>query len=251
MHYSVGFFFYTLSFIACLIFLVGIVDMVRIWFLGKNSEVRPPVNPKDWIRHFLRGAFLQPQIREYGTYPWIMHLFIFYGFIGLFLLTSFEFLIARLFSKGSGIHNFFTFGFGSHLIAFWGDLFGLILFIGVIMAIIRRYIIKPDNLHTIEEDSIAIWLLFILTITGFLCEAIRLSADPLSKDVFSSFVVAWSVPLFKGLGFGKKSLVFMFYLHSLVGFAFIAYIPFGKFRHIFATPMVYGFVTSSPYYSKP
>ena len=251
MHYSVGFFFYTLSFIACLVFIVGIVDMVRIWMLGKNKEVRPPIKIKEWFNYFVRAAFLQPQIREYGVYPWIMHLLIFYGFLGLLILTSFEFLLSKFFQKGVGIHQFFTYGFGSHLIAFWGDLFGLALFVGVVMAIVRRYIIKPENLHTIEEDSIAIWLLFALTITGFLCEAIRLAADPLSRDLISSFVVAWSVPIFKALGFGKKSLTFFFYLHSIIGFFFIAYIPFGKFRHIFATPMVYGFVSSSPYYSKP
>ena len=48
------------------------------------------------------------------------------------------------------------------------------MLLGAILAVIRRYIQKPERLNTILDDGIAITLVFVVVITGYFMEAFRM-----------------------------------------------------------------------------
>ena len=96
----------------------------------------------------------------------------------------------------------------------------------------------------------AIWLLFAVTISGFACEILRLLARPDAQDAVYSFAVYWLVKILSGIKISEIDLSFMFYFHGILSLVFLVYIPFGKLRHMFVSPVNYAFVTSSDQYTK-
>ena len=250
MHYDTSLFIYLIAFVAILIFIFGIYDLIHIWRLGKEPSLNTGLKFDNWFKHYLKSIFIQNQIKENGNMQWLMHLFIFYGFMSLFLLTTLQFILTWLIPSEWQIVNYFKTGSGGLIMAVWGDLGGLVLLCGILIALFRRYVLKPDNQYTIFDDAIAIWLLFGVTLSGFLCETARLIARPDAHDAVYSFAVYLVVKAFNWISISELDLAFIFYLHGILSLVFIAYIPFSKLRHIFVSPANYAFVTSSDQYTK-
>lgn len=252
MHYETqaNIVFYSIAALATLVLLLGLIGMVHFWSLGKSKHLDAEIKVSKWIRSIVKASFLQTQILEYSFIAWLAHLMIFWGFISLLLLTTFHFVLNWLVPASLPFFRYFKDGSGQLLLAFWGDFWGLILLMGVLLALFRRYILRPKKLHTISDDSVAIWFLLLVTLSGFMCEAVRLAARPYSQDAVYSFAVNWLIPFLHQYNLTEAQVTISFWIHALVSFFFLAYIPFSKFRHIFASPLDYAFVTSSNQYTK-
>jgi nitrate reductase gamma subunit len=252
MHYEnqANIVFYILAGVASLILLMGLIGMIHIWRLGKAPTLNKNIKISKWIGSILKSSILETQILEYGVLAWLAHIMIFWGFMSLLLLTSFHFVLNWFTPTSSSFFYYFKAGNGDLFLALWGDFWGLIMLAGVLIALFRRYILKPEIISTISSDSIAIWFLFVLTISGFLCEAVRLAAHPGAHDAAYSFAVNWLVPFLKDFNLTETSLTYLFWVHAILSFLFIAYIPFSKFRHIFSSPLDFSFVTAGERYSK-
>jgi len=92
---------------------------------------------------------LQLQVLKQSKIRWIVHIFIFYGFLGLLLHTGILAFLSHFIPSGSIISKYFYLGSGKLVLDLWGDLFGSLLLIGVIFAILRRYLLKAEQLDTI------------------------------------------------------------------------------------------------------
>lgn len=252
MHYEklANLTFYILAIIASFIMVLGVVSMLHIWRLGKAPTLNKNINGWRWTGALLKASILETQILEYSFLAWLAHIMIFWGFISLLLLTSFHFIMNWLMPSTSSFFAYFNSGDGNLFLAVWGDFWGLIMLAGTVIALIRRYIIRPEIISTISSDSIAIWFLFILTVSGFLCEAVRIAVYPDALDAGYSFAVGWFVPFLDNFHLTAASLKYLFWGHSILSLIFIAYIPFSKFRHIFASPLDFAFVTTGERYSK-
>jgi nitrate reductase gamma subunit len=250
MHYDTSVFIYLIAIGAIVILTFGIFDLTHIWKSGEEPTLNTGVSADNWIKHFLKSILFQKQIKENGIMPWITHLLIFYGFMSLLCLTTLQFFLTWLIPSNFSIVGYFKTGTGNYLMAVWGDMGGLALLAGTIIALYRRYISKPSNFYTIFDDSIAIWLLFSVTVSGFFCEILRLLARPDAQDAMYSFAVYWFAKMLSGIKISELDLSFMFYFHGILSLVFIAYIPFSKMRHIFVSPATYAFVTSSEPYTK-
>ena len=250
MHFETNLIIYFLAAIAIGIFIFGIIDLIFLWRVGKEPTLNTDIRINRWIKYFLKSIFFQNQIVEYGFLPWLTHIMIFYGFLNLFVLTSLQFFLTWLISSNTAIVIYFKTGVGNLGMAVWGDFWGLILLTGILLALFRRYVLKPEYFNTISEDAIAIWLLFIITVSGFLCEIIRLAVRPESYDAAYSFAVYWMMPLIDGFKLTETHLSFLFYLHGIISLIFIAYIPFSKFKHILTSPLTFAFVSAGSQYSK-
>ena len=116
------------------------------------------------------------------------------------------------------------------------DLFGLGLLLGVVRAWHRRYIEKPDLLHTSSADGLALFVLALLVVQGFLLEALRIhvTLDPwkyYSPVGFALSKVFW--PLAPN---ASRVLHFvLWWFHTITVFAVIAVLPYTKFLHILAS----------------
>jgi nitrate reductase gamma subunit len=86
------------------------------------------------------------------------------------------------------------------------------------------------------QDGILLWLLFLVVLTGFLIEGIRLAAlNPPSADWSPfGFVCSVIVKSLVGVEALKPLYIGSWTIHFLFAFTFIAYIPFSKYEHIFA-----------------
>jgi len=134
--------------------------------------------------------------------------------------------------------------------AAWGDFWGVIILVGILIALARRYIFPSEFVNTISDDAVAIWFLFIVVVTGWITEVVRLVVRPEAYDAAYSFAAQWIAPWLKGCNCSEVSLIWLFWIHGIVSFIFIAYFPFSKFRHVIASPLVYACVTAEDSYTK-
>lgn len=249
MHYQTGPIFYSIAGVAILVFIFGILCLAHIWNLGKSRSQKESVSSK-WIASFIKSVFLQQQIRTSGALPWIIHLLIFYGFISLLLLTSIDGILTWLVPHDSNLFLYFKEGEGSFFLALWGDFWGLVLLAGCLAAVYRRYVLKPETFYTVREDLVAICFLLVTTVTGFICEAVRLAITPEAGDAPYSFAVFWLVPYVSKLQPTQATLTSFFYIHALLSLAFIAYIPFSKLKHVFMSPITFASVSTEHHYTR-
>jgi hypothetical protein len=74
-------------------------------------------------------------------------------------------------------------------------------------------------------------------LTGFLCEAFRLM-DPQYADVACySFAGMFLSQGLQAIGISAMSYTFWVWVHAVISFIFIAFIPFSKAWHIFVSPI--------------
>jgi len=78
-------------------------------------------------------------------------------------------------------HYFFHFLHGSVYlgVSVAVDCFGILVIIGVVLAIIRRYVVKPDRLDNQWDDLVALLLILVVVISGFVVEGLRIAATEL------------------------------------------------------------------------
>ncbi len=119
------------------------------------------------------------------------------------------------------------------------DVFGALVLVGIGIAAVRRYVKRPRKLVYTDEATLILLSIFVIALTGFLIEAWRIEA---TRDPWAS----WS-PFGNLLGQGfatfmsVESMVVahrvLWWLHLVVSFAFFAWIPFTKMRHVFTSPL--------------
>ncbi|TMD65170.1 MAG: 4Fe-4S dicluster domain-containing protein [Chloroflexi bacterium] len=207
---------------------------IRARQLYRMLRLGPNENRIDRIPERIRGvlSYVGVHTRMFrNLYSGILHFFIFYGFV--VLLTA----IVQAF--GQGIVPAFSLAAigGDAWIAFLQDLFGVLVLVGVGMALVNRLIIRPRQFHDSNEVDALIILGLIATImVGMLGQnAARIAqgGDPsMAWRPFSSAIAR----AFEGLGWqGSAAMVpheAFYWIHILGVLAFLAYIPSSKHLHI-------------------
>lgn len=168
-----------------------------------------------------------------------MHLLIMWGFIVLIIATTIVAIEYDLFHKIMGMEHLMLQGWFYLGFEFITDLFGVLLVIGLIVAIIRRYVLNKPQLKRQSVDWILPVLLLVIVLTGFMVEGFRLAAN--AADL--GYDPTWSPAgaLFAGFvnGAGTDSLksahVIFWWIHVLLAFGAIAMLPFvPKAMHLVA-----------------
>ncbi len=175
---------YSLATIATAIFIWALVRIPRRWHVGQPDK-RSIDGWSRW-RAFFRTAFIDVIVHRkfFGAdkkdwrlrelYIGLAHFLIFSGCI-VFLLGAFLDFIS---------HYFFNFMQGNTYLAYSvvTDSFGILAIIGVIMVAVRRYVKKPERLDNRWDDLVTISLIFLVIITGFIVEGLRIAATELIVD---------------------------------------------------------------------
>ncbi len=206
-----------------------IYKRVKLWKLGKK-ELRSD-RPFHRVLAVIKYIFLQKKILKEG-YPGIMHAGLFFGFIGLFAVTMVIVVqedVTGLFFNYHFIHgNFYL------LWSLAGDIFGVIVLIGILMAVNRRYILKPSRLDTKPSDTLAILLILFIVVTGFFNEAMRIAMTGFPDfEIYSPVGYMLAKP-FSILGASSlQSIHYVnWWLHMISAFTFIGLIASDKLGHI-------------------
>ncbi len=113
--------------------------------------------------------------RPKEIYPGLSHFLIFGGCI-VFLLGAFLDAVSHY--TFDFMHGGFYLGYSVVV-----DGFGILAIIGVVMAIVRRYVNKPKRLDNKWDDLTALLLILVVVLTGFVIEGLRIAATELPENV--------------------------------------------------------------------
>ncbi len=130
------------------------------------------------------------------------------------------------------------------------DLAGLGAMAALLVFFVRRVFFRPQGLDTTREDYLALVLLFLILLTGYLVEGARMAATELhAAPELARFSPAGLVAA-KFLTVPQESLPglhkIFWWTHLALSFALVGLIPFTKLRHLFLIPANYFFADMSP-----
>jgi len=298
--------FYT----SLVVFLLGLIYKISTWFTKHIGVFGSDLNAKKRILSaskgitqviFSRKAFslletfvldvvFQHRVLRENAVRWLAHMLIFYGFMLLLLMHALESVVSEaLFSEYySTVNPFF----------FLRDFFGAMALVGVILAAVRRYLVKPLRLRTGGMDHYAIMIVAAIMLSGIALEGLKIAShsefmrmvedyaglddedeiealeavwvkeygtvspniEPpfdeellaAGREVHESSCVDCHAPApwaFNGFAAAKlikplalwldekDGVTLLWYIHIIACFIGLAYLPFSKMFHLFATPL--------------
>lgn len=161
--------------------------------------------------------------------PKLFHSLIYVGFLVLLFATTMVFIENDL---GIKIYH------GRYYLAvtLLSDIFGAFFLGGVLIAFHRRYLRKPDRLHSTPPDLFFLLLLVVLIVQGFILEGLRIHVTDDPWKAYSpvgnlAAKASWMIPVegAKWLHFG------MWWFHTITVFVGIALLPYTKLFHLYAS----------------
>ena len=239
---------YVAAGLTIIIFLLGVVRHVRRWRLGQKVKRTDRLVTRLWS--VVVHAIAQVRVVR-DPFPGIMHLAIFWGMIALALGT----LLATV--DWDVTHLFFDFQFlkGGLYVAYELvlDILGLLLIVGLGMAVYRRYFVRPprlmDNLGRKYswDDAYVLVMLVLVAITGYVVEGLRIAVvqpdwaawSPVGTLIASAFIAA-------GDPTNSTLHLVLWVFHAALAFTFVASIPYTKLSHLFTVPLNIFFRTLEP-----
>ncbi|MBJ7306327.1 MAG: respiratory nitrate reductase subunit gamma [Acidimicrobiia bacterium] len=206
---------------------------VKNWTRGKPDDRRTTrKNVKRRLSDFRAGVYMQTLLRDPAA--GIMHSLIYFSFLVLLAVTT-------ILEINHQIPESWKFLNGNVYMAysFIGDLAGLCLFVGVMWAIVRRYIQRPYRIRikTKPEHAIILGVFLAITITGFGTEVWRIAEAGMpsfEKWSFVSWPIANLIKNNSNLAGGHQV---WWILHVLSFFAFLVILPVTMLRHMFTSPL--------------
>ncbi|MFZ3047168.1 MAG: respiratory nitrate reductase subunit gamma, partial [Desulfatirhabdiaceae bacterium] len=125
--------------------------------------------------------------------------------------------------------------------AFINDLLGLLILAGIFWAVVRRFITKPAHVVSEYQDNIALGIIGALIVLGFVLESTRILVTGIPDGLaMASFIGYPLSKVFAIVDLNWASIYpTLWYAHGILAAVFVAYLPFGKMRHIFNTPLTY------------
>jgi Fe-S oxidoreductase/nitrate reductase gamma subunit len=240
---------FTLTAVALAIFAYGLYRRWKLWKAMGKEEIRWDKLPARIKSLFVNG-FLQVKTWK-DAYPGIMHGLIFFGFFVLLFGAIFdagEFHITEPLFNWSFLRGNFYLGF-----SFLLDLFGLLVLIGVLLALFRRYVTKPERLgykgvpDNKADDAVALLLIGGIIVTGFIIEALRIYVTKPPWEIWS-FVGWYLARTFTGLDLETAKILHKvsWWTHTFIALGFIAYIPYSRLLHIITTPVNHFLLSLQP-----
>ncbi len=238
--------FYIISAVTVTVFLYGAWLRIRKYRRGRPAGRMNDLLPR-FFRAFVR-IFGGTAVGHRDILAGWMHALIFWGFTVFFIGTLIimvdydvlRFIEPKLqFWKGT-----FYLWYSMTL-----DLFGLGFVAGLIVMIARRAAAPPqldyarvnreegqyDRKAYRLDDSLFLWLLLIIGLTGYLVEAVRIVADRPDFEVWS--VVGWPLAnLLSAMRLSASAASVLhapiWWMHGLLALGFVAYIPYSKAVHM-------------------
>ena len=116
---------------------------------GPDDRSTTPKNVKRRMGDFRAGVYMQTLMRDSAA--GLMHSLMYFGFIGLFAVTTVLEINHLLPNSWKFLHGRAYKGYAA-----FGDLVGVMFTVGIVWAIWRRYVQKVYRIRTGEEDQSAV-----------------------------------------------------------------------------------------------
>jgi len=249
------------------VFIVWVVIRhIRCWRKGTREPV-PRLGAEVLKQALERLArfVLTPQRLRSDPYAFITHLGLFWGMVLLALGTAIATIDWDVFHLIFGVR--LLQGAFYRVFELVLDVAGVALLIGLVLAVVRRYVLRPSRLTVPQffgeswESAVILGLLLLVTITGFLIEGLRIQAGLMLKSAAviantpenmgeegvrdataaaAASVAPWSpvgnlvATIFRGLDASslRQAHLVLWWIHALAAFAFLLAIPVTKANHL-------------------
>jgi len=211
------------------LFLTPLITRYRIVRAGR-PENRFDRLVKRVLHALSKILFQRCALKNERLFTGFMHVFIFYGALTFDTMTinhTLEGFIPGFYMFGSG-----AFGdFFSLLV----DAFAILVLVGVTVFAIKRFILRPKAYATTPWDSAFIYAALVLVTLSYLTfEAFSIAQHPGTMRLsFLGSALAASIQS-SGLSAAAVAVHFKigWWLHILLVYAFIAYVPHSKYLHM-------------------
>lgn len=235
--------FYIVAFSTIGIFIYGFYLKYKKYKKGRDAD-----RFNNLLKRFLKAAAIMGKnstVFKRDKFAGFAHWLIFWGFVVLFIGT----IIVALDYDLLRHLNFQLLKGPFYLVySLTLDVFGVLFLIGLVMMMSRRARKLPQLDYTRNDlnpeqynrkgyaidDKIFLWLLFLIGLTGFFIEGIRIAADRPSFEVWSP--VGWALADLSdmlGLTASANSMhIYSWWFHAILVMFFIAYIPYSKAMHM-------------------
>ena len=209
------------------------------WFRYGHLISRESVDPKSMRQTLVDDVILHKSLLTVSGFRWFKHTLIFWGFglmFGVELIAVFvrealpAFGLRDIWSEPTHpIRLAFDFGF---------DFSGLMILVGCLLALIWRVMVQGKPEQKFSDTPTALFL-FIVVLSGFVLEALRIAISDADGAEHSASFVGWAmsglihdpVPIYQSV----HEPLWLF--HVWASCAFIAYVPVKRLIHSCATPM--------------
>lgn len=246
-----GYILYGLLLPLAIILAYAVYRRYRLWRLGQPDNRLDNLANRIWsfavtgiVDGFIHRRFLR------DPYPGLMHFLIFWGAIVFLLGAAIDFITHYAVSgvvNGETVHGLW--GAPYLGVSFVVDVLGIAVILGVIIATYRRYIQRPERLDNKPENAIALSLIFVIVLTGFIIEGLRIAVLDPPWAVWSpgGWVFA---QMFGGISSGALLLTHksLWWFHTVLGLGAITYVAltFSSLSHIVVAPFNVLFRSSRP-----
>jgi heterodisulfide reductase subunit C len=195
-------FFTVALYISLAIFSLGLIYKVSTWFrysLGLDSKsISTPARIFAALRGitltlfssklftllkvFFLDVLLQVKVLQQDFLKWAMHMCIYYGFILLLLMHGLDKIVtSALFAEYYPTINPFL---------FLRNFFGVLIIVGIAIALYRRFVLKVARLRTSPMDLYAIIILAVIMVSGFLLEGTKITSYSKYQEMVEEYTIA-------------------------------------------------------------
>jgi nitrate reductase gamma subunit len=261
--------FYILFIPTVIFFIWGMVLHLNIWLEGsiKGAENATKgeklkillrrgwkgfwARPGFYIKVLIFDVIFHRKLLHQSFFRWLAHTLLVFGFVATFVVdmikgfTTFYLLeLSKWIPFFSFAHEFET-GSVRPFLDFFLEFFSFLILVGCVLAIVRRFILRPDQLRTEEEDVTSLLFILFLELSGFLIEGYRIAHPevvaahnymanftPASANNWISFGGYFLSQFLREL---KINADFLWYSHVVPILIFFIYIPHIKLLHIFTS----------------
>jgi len=198
-------------------------------------------NPSQRINSVVKIAFGQSKLLREPT-AGLIHVFIFWGFM-LFTVAVLEAII-------QGFYSSFSFELLGHLyslITIVQDFFSILVIIGVLGALYRRFIAKVPRLDNGKEHNLEaaliLFMIFLVVVSMFGMNITHFANAGYQKGSYEVRPISFYLSgiLTNGTSVRTQFLYeYFWWMHIIVVFAFMNFLPYSKHFHVFTSiPNVY------------
>ncbi len=239
---------YIAAFLTAAVFIYGVIRRIQRWRMGRPEK--RPGNFWNRIWSLVTQVLGQRRTLE-EKYPGIMHFSIFWGM----LVLAFGTALATVDTDVTDLFFGFQFLKGWVYIVFelTLDILGLLVILGLGMAVYRRYIAHPSRLQNFPvkklagDDLYVLVMLSFITLSGYLTEGLRIAVTQRDWAVWSPIGNAIAQLLLSlGDPTNQTLHLIIWSLHILTAFGVLISLPFTKLFHILSVPLNIYFRSMKP-----
>ena len=207
--------------------------------------------PWFFVRTFITDVLFHRKLLSQSFYRWLTHSLLVFGFVATFIVDMIKGLTTGYLVELSHTFPFFSFAHAFEtgairpFLDFSLEFFSSLILVGCVMAIVRRFILRPSQLRNEEEDIVTLFFILFLEVSGFFIEGYRIAHPEVtsSRTYMANFTPASANNWISFGGYFLSLFLrdvhmnadFLWYFHVVPCLLWLVYIPHSKLLHIFTS----------------